>query len=335
MREVTASAPGKVNLILRTGASTPDGYHPLVSVFEALNVRETVTVRTARAPGIRVSTRAHHPDGSLDYETSRALDDLPPDHHLAVRAAKLLQRLAATGPWGRTAAGLEIDIDKRIPMAGGMAGGSADAAATLVAGTRLWGLELGPDQLEHLGRSLGADVPACLMGGIALGVGRGDHMRLVRPGLASIDEGGADSPARHWVLALAHEGLSTPEVFHALDAHGGPQGHWLPLTEPDAETIARLTSTASSLAGALVNDLTPAALTLRPELERPLSAAREAGALDVILSGSGPTIAALARDEAHAHALAQSLRNCEGVADVLTTWGPAQGARIEDEEEVN
>ena len=130
MREVRASAPGKVNLTLRVGAPTPDGYHPLVTVFEALNLRETVTVRTSKAPGVRVETIAYLPDGSVDEATTRAMADLDPQTHLAVRAARVLQRLAAAGPWASTAAGLSIRVDKRVPVAGGMAGGSADAATS-------------------------------------------------------------------------------------------------------------------------------------------------------------------------------------------------------------
>ena len=169
MREVRASAPGKVNLTLRVGAPTPDGYHPLVTVFEALNLRETVTVRTSKTPGVRVETIAYLPDGSVDEATTRAMADLDPATHLAVRAARVLQRLAAAGPWASTAAGLSIRVDKRVPVAGGMAGGSADAAAALVACNELWELGLGAEQLQAIGRSLGADVPACLAGGIALG----------------------------------------------------------------------------------------------------------------------------------------------------------------------
>ena len=122
MREVRASAPGKVNLTLRVGAPTPDGYHPLVTVFEALNLRETVTVRTSKTPGVRVETIAYLPDGSIDEATTRAMADLDPQTHLAVRAARVLQRLAAAGPWASTAAGLSIRVDKRVPVAGGMTG---------------------------------------------------------------------------------------------------------------------------------------------------------------------------------------------------------------------
>ena len=327
MREVRASAPGKVNLTLRVGAPTPDGYHPLVTVFEALNLRETVTVRTSKTPGVRVETVAYLPDGSVDEATTRAMEDVDPATHLAVRAARVLQRLAAAGPWASTAAGLSIRVDKRVPVAGGMAGGSADAAAALVACNELWELGLGDEQLHAIGRSLGADVPACLAGGIALGTGRGDHMSVLREG----DEAGAEYQ-HHWVMLLAHEGLSTPSVFREfdrVDAAGAPA-----LAEPTPEEVAALCAGPEELRHCLVNDLQAPALRLRPELAETIAAATDAGALAVTLSGSGPTVAALARDAEHARTLAAALSGAPTVARAIPTRGPACGARIESTETI-
>ena len=327
MREVRASAPGKVNLTLRVGAPTPDGYHPLVTVFEALNLRETVTVRTSKTPGVRVETITYLPDGSVDEATTRAMAGLDPQTHLAVRAARVLQRLAAAGPWASTAAGLSIRVDKRVPVAGGMAGGSADAAAALVACNELWDLGLGDEQLHAIGRSLGADVPACLAGGIALGTGRGDHMSVLREG----DEAGAEYQ-HHWVMLLAHEGLSTPSVFREfdrVDAAGAPA-----LAEPTPEEVAALCAGPEELRHCLVNDLQAPALRLRPELAETIAAAIEAGSLAVTLSGSGPTVAALARDAEHARTLAATLSDAPTVARAIPTHGPACGARIESTEAI-
>lgn len=324
MREVRASAPGKVNLTLRVGAPTPDGYHPLVTVFEALNLRETVTVRTSKTPGVRVETIAYLLDGSVDEATTRAMADVDPATHLAVRAARVLQRLAAAGPWAATAAGLSIRVDKRVPVAGGMAGGSADAAATLVACNELWELGLGDEQLQAIGRSLGADVPACLAGGIALGTGRGDHMSVLREG----DEEGQ----HHWVMLLSREGLSTPEVFREfdrLDAAGAPA-----LEQPTPEEVGALCGGPEELRHCLVNDLQAPALRLRAELAETIGAARDAGALAVTLSGSGPTVAALACDAEHAQALAATLSDAPTVARAIPTHGPARGARIESTEAI-
>ena len=325
MREVTASAPGKVNLVLRVGAPTADGYHPLATVFEALDLRETVTVRTTRTPGTTVETVAHLPGGGIDRATTELMRAVPARSHLAVRAARAMQRLAAAGPWASTAAGLAIRVDKRVPVAGGMAGGSADAAATLVACNELWGLGLGPDRLERIGRALGADVPACLTGGIALGTGRGDHMApLECPGTR-----------HHWVIALAHEGLSTADVFAEFDraAQGAPApaAQGAPAAPTDEE-LADLTGPARLAGPRLVNDLTAAALSLRPELGGTLNAARAAGALAAIVSGSGPTVAALASSPDHADEIAQRLAAAPAVARVLTATGPAPGARVDRQE---
>ena len=321
MREARASAPGKINLTLRVGAPTPDGYHPLVTVFEALDLRETVTVRTSRTPGVRVRTTARRIDGSVDDEVSARMNALDPSANLAVRAAKTLQRLAMTGPWAQTAAGVDIEVDKRVPVAGGMAGGSADAAATLLACNELWELGLDAERLELLARSLGADVPACLAGGIALGTGRGDHMRL----LARAE----DAPRHHWAIALAHGGLSTPEVFRALDAAGGPGGSWRALAEPGVAEIAALTGGADSLAPALVNELEDTALALRPELRDTLAEAERAGALAALVSGSGPSIGALAASADGALDIAERLDALPGVAAAFAVTGPAAGALIE------
>ena len=324
MREVRASAPGKVNLTLRVGPPNPDGYHPLVTVFEALSLRETVTVRTTKTPGVRVETTAYLPDGSVDEATTAAMADLDPGSHLAVRAARILQRLAAAGPWASTAAGVSIRVDKRVPVAGGMAGGSADAAAALVACNQLWDLGLGADQLQAIGRSLGADVPACLVGGIALGTGRGDRMRVLADGEAG------DASAHHWVMLLAHEGLSTPEVFREfdrVDAACAPG-----LVEPTPGETRALRSGPEELSQRLVNDLQAPALRLRPELARTMEAARRAGALAVTLSGSGPTVAALARDAEHAHDLARALEAEGTVARAMCASGPAHGAVVEETE---
>ena len=325
MREVTASAPGKVNLVLRAGAPTADGYHPLATVFEALDLRETVTVRTTRTPGTTVETVAHLPGGGIDRATTELMRAVPARSHLAVRAARAMQRLAAAGPWASTAAGLAIRVDKRVPVAGGMAGGSADAAAALVACNELWGLGLGPDRLERIGRALGADVPACLTGGIALGTGRGDHMApLECPGTR-----------HHWVIALAHEGLSTADVFAEFDraAQGAPApaAQGAPAAPTDEE-LADLTGPARLAGPRLVNDLTAAALSLRPELGGTLNAARAAGALAAIVSGSGPTVAALASSPDHADEIVERLAAAPAVTRVLTATGPAPGARVDRQE---
>ena len=322
MREVRASAPGKVNVILRAGAPDADGYHELVTVFECLNVRESVTVRTSKSPGIHIETVAYGADGSVDEAATAAMADLDPTTHLAYRAARSLQKLAAAGPWAQTAAGVSIYVDKRIPIAGGMAGGSADAAAALVACNQLWGLGLTLEQLCQIGRTLGADVPACIMGGMTLGQGRGDRLTSL------LDSDQSLWPCHYWVMARAHHGLSTPEVFRTLDQlrEGG-----VPAQLSDAERAA-LCADADALASVLCNDLTAPALHLYPELATTIHDAKDAGACAAILSGSGPTIAVLARSREHADELAEALRASSEVSAVLPTSGPAVGAIVEEEE---
>ena len=316
MREVTASAPGKVNLVLRAGAPTADGYHPLATVFEALDLRETVTVRTTRTPGTTVETVAHLPGGGIDRATTELMRAVPARSHLAVRAARAMQRLAAAGPWASTAAGLAIRVDKRVPVAGGMAGGSADAAAALVACNALWGTGLSLPELSALAARLGADVPFPLTGATAVGSGRGD---LVTPIMTR--------GAYHWVFALAEEGLSTPAVFRRFDemAGGGqPALHDV----PEALTAALRAGDARALAGSLHNDLQAAALDLRPELAEVIAVAEEAGALRAIVSGSGPTIAALVEDPGSAQRVSRALKASGLVADVLRADAPVAGARV-------
>lgn len=317
MREVRASAPGKVNLTLRVGLPTPDGYHPLVTVFEALSLRETVTVRTSKTPGVRVETIAYLSDGSVDEATTAAMADLDPGSHLAVRAARVLQRLAAAGPWASTAAGVSIRVDKRVPVAGGMAGGSADAAAALVACNQLWGTGLNLAELTGLAARLGADVPFPLLGATAVGHGRGDDLSpLMTRG------------TYQWVFALAHEGLSTPVVFARFDELAAAAGR-APVTRevPDALTTALRTGDPGALAPALHNDLQAAAVDLRPAIAEVIALAERAGALRAIVSGSGPTVAALVPEAATAMRVCRTLTASGLVSGTVRADAPVAGAR--------
>ncbi len=295
---VRARAPGKVNLSLRAGPPGADGYHPLVTVFQAVSLCEEVVASPAEDVTVTV--------------TGVQAEMVPTDgSNLAVRAARLLARRAGISE------GVHLHIDKQVPVAGGMAGGSADAAATLVALDELWGTAASRDDLMDLARLLGADVPFALVGHTAVGTGRGD---VLTPAMAVGEF--------HWVFALAGRGLSTPEVFGALDGLRGGDAR-VPGVDADVELMHALrTGDPHALGAALHNDLQPAALRLAPDLARTVDAAREAGALGVVVSGSGPTVAALARNRAHAQVVAASL-TLSGLADrVLTATGPAPGARL-------
>ena len=310
---VRVEAPGKVNLFLSVGAPGTDGYHPLTTVFQAVRLIETVTAR-------RQSAQDH---GTVTLTLEEPNDAVPTDaSNLAVRAAELLAE--ATG----VNEGVDLLLRKRVPVAGGMAGGSADAAAALVACNALWGTGLPLPELSALAARLGADVPFPLTGATAVGSGRGD---LVTPIMTR--------GAYHWVFALADEGLSTPAVFQRFDELAGivPAGAGRgagftggPVARdvPEALTAALRAGDARALAGSLHNDLQAAALDLRPELARVIAVAEEAGALRAIVSGSGPTIAALVEDPGSAQRVSRALKASGQVADVLRADAPVAGARV-------
>ena len=307
---VRVEAPGKVNLFLSVGAPGPDGYHPLTTVFQAVRLIETVTAR-------RQSTQDH---GTVTLTLEEPDAEVPTDaSNLAVRAAELLSETTGVSE------GVDLLLRKRVPVAGGMAGGSADAAATLVACNALWGTGLSLPELSALAARLGADVPFPLTGATAVGSGRGD---LVTPIMTR--------GAYHWVFALAEEGLSTPAVFRRFDelagagasASAGSGGGPAVRDVPEALTAALRAGDARALAAALHNDLQVAAVDLRPELAEVIAVAEEAGALRAIVSGSGPTIAALVEDPGSAQRVSRALKASGLVAGVLRADAPVAGARV-------
>ena len=300
---VRVEAPGKVNLFLSAGAPGPDGYHPLTTVFQAVRLIETVTARRQSAQDHgTVTLTLEEPDAAVPIDAS----------NLAVRAADLLAEVTGVNE------GVDLLLRKRVPVAGGMAGGSADAAATLVACNALWGTNLTLPELSALAARLGADVPFSLTGATAVGSGRGD---LVTPIMTR--------GSYHWVFALAEEGLSTPAVFRHFDelSASGPTDPAV-RDVPEALTAALRAGDARALAACLHNDLQAAALDLRPELARVIAVAEEAGALRAIVSGSGPTIAALVEDPGSAQRVSRALTASGLVADVLRADAPVAGARV-------
>ncbi len=245
---------------------------------------------------------------------------LGPDN-LAARAVAAL--VDAVGPGVRDAPGLAIEIRKRIPVAAGLAGGSADAAGALVACNELWGTGLSQAELGEVAARVGSDVGFALLGGTAVGLGRGDR---VTPALAA--------GTYHWVLAFADGQLSTPAVYAACDrlragpARGTP-GRRLAPPQLDTALMAALRSGDPAELGPLLsNDLQPAAVSLLPRLRQALAAGREHGALGAIVSGSGPTCAFLARDGAHARDLAVALAGAGVCRTVASVTGPAPGATV-------
>ena len=299
---MTARAPGKVNIQLSVGAVRGDGFHPLASVFHAVALPEEVTVAEG-PPG----------SGIVIHEVSGLqADEVPRDStNLVWRAA---QRLAAE--MGRTAPDLRISISKGVPVAGGMAGGSADCAAALVALNDLWGSPLDRADLARVGLDLGSDVPFALMGGTALGLGRGE---LLSPLMVRGEF--------HWVFATATQGLSTPAVYGAFDRLAA--GRIVPEPQADPAVVgALIAGDARALGRALHNDLQEPALTLRPTLRDVLDSGMSAGALGGIVSGSGPTVALLVADHASGARVRAAVAGFEQVRAALSTTGPAPGARV-------
>jgi 4-diphosphocytidyl-2-C-methyl-D-erythritol kinase len=297
---VRVRVPGKVNLALLVGVPRDDGYHPLATVFQAVSLFDDVTA-TQRDAGA----------GLVLEVQGEGADTVPLDGtNLAWRAAEMVAAAAGVAP------DVHLHLSKGIPVAGGMAGGSADAAGALVACNALWEAGLDRDALHDFAAELGADVPFALHGGVALGLERGDALT---PVLARGEF--------HWVFALADGGLSTPSVFARLDADRGDRVLPKPRV-PDVFMAALRSGDPERLGAALINDLQDAALGLRPELQRVLDAGRDAGALGGIVSGSGPTCAFLARDAEHGLDLAVTLA-ADGVCrTVRTAHGPVPGARI-------
>jgi 4-diphosphocytidyl-2-C-methyl-D-erythritol kinase len=294
---VTVRVPAKINLELLVGPPREDGYHPLSTVFHAVNLFDEVTVTAADEWGLSVS-------GPQSLGVPLDGSNL---------AAKAAQHLAEVGGVDEP---VHIAIRKDIPVSGGMAGGSADAAATLVACDHLWGLATSRSELEEVAAQLGSDVPFLLSGGTAMGSGRGE---VLAPVLAR--------GTYHWVLALSEGGLSTPAVYAECDRLRGDRP--VPPPEPSPEMMTALRSgDPRALGAALANDLQAAALSLMPALGEVLDAGLEFGAVGGVVSGSGPTVAFLAEDHESALDLAVSLTASGTVQDVRRATGPAHGAHI-------
>lgn len=294
---VTVRVPAKINLHLAVGAARPDGYHDLVTVFHAVSLFDEVTVAAAEHPGVEVVG-----EGAAHVPTDET--------NLAWQAAEALAVHAGRRPEVR------LVLRKGIPVAGGMAGGSADAAATLVGLAALWKLDIARDEVAGLAAGLGSDVSFALHGGTALGTGRGEHLVPVL----------ARHPM-HWVIALHHSGLSTPDVYTELDrlrASGGPAG--CGAVEPVLEALAA--GDPRQLALCFGNDLQAAAVSIRPELRRTLRAGVDAGALAGIVSGSGPSCAFLCDDGPAAVRVAAELAGAGVCRTVRVAQGPVGGARV-------
>lgn len=316
---VTASAPAKINIVLAVGPAREDGYHNLATVFHAVDLRDTVTVEAAPVgTGVTISVEGEDAD-SVPVDGS----------NLAARAAVLLADRTGRSP------DVRIHIKKQIPVAGGMAGGSADAAATLVACDALWGTRTSRAQLQEWGVELGSDVPFAVHGGTMIGRGRGEQLTPV-----------LSSGTLHWAVVPVTGGLSTPAVYARFDELTAESRVREPIIDDDVLAALR-TDDAKALAPLLRNDLQSAALSLRPDLAQVLEEGRQSGALAGIVSGSGPTCVFLAEDHIKAKVLrvAMLMRRVRALEEpglprfpppgypglpALEVTGPAPGARLEE-----
>ncbi|MDG4768067.1 4-(cytidine 5'-diphospho)-2-C-methyl-D-erythritol kinase [Solwaraspora sp. WMMD406] len=296
---VKVRVPAKINLRLSVGPLRPDGYHEIGTVYHAIALYDELTAREGDNLTLTMDGEG---TGVL------ALDE----SNLVIRAARALAAHA------RVPANARLHLRKQIPLAGGLAGGSADAAAALVACDELWGTGLSRDELAGLAADLGSDVPFLLYGGTAVGTGRGESVSpvLARP------------TTWHWVVAVADGGLSTPQVYAELDRLRATDAAPPPVGQSDDLLAALRQRDPLVLAAALGNDLQPAALSLRPALADVLDTGVAAGALAGLVSGSGPTCVFLAADGKQAEAVADALADAGVCRDVHLAYGAVPGARL-------
>lgn len=295
---VAVDVGAKINPHLGVGPVRADGLHELTTVYQAVSLYDTVTVRPGkRGAGISLAIEG---EGAGDLPTG--------EDNLAHKAAKLLALYANVEP------DVDIHLRKRIPVAGGLAGGSADAAGSLVACKRLWNVDIGREQLDQLAGGLGSDVPFCLYGGTAVGTGHGEKVEPLET-----------QASYHWVVATSHTQISTPECYKEVDRL---RENGIGRYSDDIRELCRAyrdRAEPDELAHLLVNDMEAAAVSLRPDLASVMHGGLEEGALTAHVSGSGPTVLFLARDAQHASALARRVKMRGGVRAVLTAQGPVAG----------
>jgi 4-diphosphocytidyl-2-C-methyl-D-erythritol kinase len=299
-RGVVVRVPAKINLQLAVGPLGSDGFHEVTTVFQAISLFDDVSIKFAAENSGIALTLSGATAGGVPVD----------DENLAVRAAKLMADKFDLPT------NLAIHLKKEIPVAGGMAGGSADAAGIIVAMDSLFEIGLSRDEMEAIASQLGSDVPFGISGGVAIGRGRGDQLT------PALNRGNY-----HWVLALSGQGLSTPAVYQECDR----LREGLDIANPqvsDSMMQALRAGDATALGLALSNDLQAAACSLRPALRLVLDVGRDYGALGGIVSGSGPTVAFLVEDEEKSMDLTVALSSSGVVAGVERASGPVHGARV-------
>jgi 4-diphosphocytidyl-2-C-methyl-D-erythritol kinase len=300
VKSVTVRVPAKVNLQLSVGPKEADGYHNLVSVFQAISIFDDITIKLGEpGSGLTISVigdQTHGVPADANNLAAKAVSLISKEYDLTVDA--------------------HIEIKKSIPVAGGMAGGSADAAGTIIGIDYLYSLDMTREEMTEIAAKIGSDVPFMLSGGTAIGTGHGDQLT------AALSRG-----TYHWVLAVSTVGLSTPAVYAECDRLRGE----LEIVEPqtnEALMQSLLAADATGVGAALVNDLQLAACSLRPAIRLVLDVGQEYGALGAIVSGSGPTVAFLVADQDSGLDLAVALTSSGVVGSVVQAYGPVAGAKV-------
>jgi 4-diphosphocytidyl-2-C-methyl-D-erythritol kinase len=284
-RRLLLNAAAKVNLVLEVLGKRDDGYHELVTVMQTVDLSDRITLEDADI----LELRSNAPDVPAD------------GRNLALKAATALRD--AAGVTG----GARITLDKRIPVAAGLGGGSADAAAVLLGLNRLWQLRWPVARLDEVATGLGMDVPFFLRGGTALATGRGERIERLRGrslGLVLVNPRFAVSTAEMYARV-------TPAMYtdgrHAKTLCGGLGGR-----------------SPARLAASLYNGLQEAAVAAHPPIGRMRAALLAAGALGALMSGSGPTVFGVARSFEHARQIRRRLtRGAWDCWAVRTLNGPA------------
>ncbi|MFJ3837516.1 4-(cytidine 5'-diphospho)-2-C-methyl-D-erythritol kinase [Streptomyces sp. NPDC090054] len=305
-RSIAVQVPAKVNLQLSVGGRRDDGFHELASIYLAVSCFDSVTLTPAEELRVTVSGAGA---GAVPADES----------NIAAQAVKLLAEERGIHP------GVHVHIDKRIPVQGGMAGGSADAAGALVGCNALWNLGISRQGLVSLGAELGSDVPFSVLGGAAYGSGRGERLTSLPTGVTY-----------HWVFATADFGLSTPEVFAEQERRRRDAGlPWAADAIPSPQMSRKLVDAlvdgnVAALAEGLSNDLEPVAMSMRPELARTFKAGTSAGALAGILCGSGATVGFLVSDRREAETVAEQLLASGTCTSAHIAHGPVPGPEAEE-----
>ena len=276
--KTTLSAPAKINLFLDITARRPDGYHEISGVMQSISLCDTVTIEVTEPTGMYLCSLGNHTAGAESITLTCTNPDLPTDsRNLAWRAAEKF--FAATG---RGCKNLLIHIEKRIPAAAGMAGGSTNAAAVLVGLNDLFGHPLTPAALCEVGLTLGADVPFCIMGGAQITEGIGEALTPITP-----------MPACELVVACGGEGVSTPAAYKALDTLYGnfdPTAYTPRTRELTTLKSALWQGNLTALCGSTFNLFESAVLPDRPVARQIKETLLSAGAVTAMMSGSGPSV---------------------------------------------